>query len=306
MARPITMYFAPSNTTLLLGTTTTTGGAKTSIALANPYPFQFTNLQRSITVSSTDNLSAVNITITGKDMWGNTISEVLAGPNASPVTSVSQYAQITNVACNGALTNFSIGSGATGTFIWAKLNQFNPSAYTTIQADVSGTINYTVNQTADTFDSFQNNALIPQYTYPTAILLGNNPINVTLGNTNGTLTVPSTANLQAGQVFSIQGASGASGLTAAQTNANFTIQSIASTTTLTFTAAANGNGNAGGGATVYFTPGLPVSNAVVAALTGATTNQIYNLNSAAYALQGIVNSSTGGSLSLTYLQQGIK
>jgi len=306
MARPITMYFAPSNTTALLSTTATTGGASTSIGLTNPYPYIFNNLARTITITSSDNVSAVNITITGKDIWGNTISETRVGPNNTTVTSTNQYNQITNIACDAALTNFSFGSGSTGTFIWAKLNQFNNSAYTTIQADVTGTINYSVNQTADTFDYFQNNTLIPQYQYPRATLLGNNPINVANASTTATLTVPSTVGLQVGQLFSIQGASGASGLTAAQTNGTFAIVSIASATTLTYIAVANGNGVAGGGALAYlYVPNLPVSYAVVAALTAATTSQIYNLNSAAYALQGIVNSSTSGSLLLTYLQQGV-
>jgi hypothetical protein len=304
MARPIQLYFAPSSTTALLGTTTTTGGAQTSVGLTNPYPYQFTNLQRLITFTSTDNLSAVNITITGEDMWGNTISEVLAGPNPTS-TSVNQYAQITNIACSAALTNFSIGTGSSGTFIWAKINQFNVAPNTTIQAEVTGTVNYSVNQTSDIYEYYTYVGVNPTFNYPKAILLGNNPINVANASTVGTLTVPTTANLRAGQVFSIQGAAAGSGQSVTQINGIFTIVTIASSTTLTYTAATNGNGGAGGGATVYFIPGLPTSFAVTAALTAATTNQIYNLNSPAYALQGVINANSTGSLTLTFLQQGI-
>jgi len=50
---------------------------------------------------------------------------------------------------------------------------------------------------------------------------------------------------------------------------------------------------------------MPVSFPVTAALTAATTNQIYTLTTPTTALQGIVNSSTGGSLNINILQQGI-
>jgi len=306
MARLQRFIFAPTSTTALLGTTATTGGVITSVNLANPYPFVFDKLARSITVTSSDDLSAVNITITGTDLWGNVQSEVLVGPTAAAtVTSAKQYRTITNIAASADLTNFSIGTGATGTFTWSKQNTFSKFPSITIQGDVLGTITYSVNQTTDPLDYYTYPGGTVSYTYPKSVQLGANPITVANGTAVATVTVPSTAGLVTGQSVTIQGSTNGSGITAAQLNLTAII-TVASATTFTYTAGANGNGVAGGGANVYYySPALPVPFAVVAGLTGATTSQIYTLTTPTTALQGSVTTSTGGSLTLTYLQQGV-
>lgn len=216
MARLITLSFPASNTQLLLSTTVAGGGATASIPLNNPYPFVFPDLARTITLTSTDNLTGVNFTITGTDQFGNASTEVLAGPGAT-VTSVNKYNTITNISSSGVYTNFSIGSGSTGTFQWIKLNTMNVDAQVSIAGEITGTINYSVNQTLDTLEKYV--AAGPSFTY------------------------------------------------------------VVNTT--------------------------PISFPVVAALTNATTNQIYYLPSPVTALQGIVNSSGGGALTLNILQQGL-
>jgi hypothetical protein len=223
MARLITLSFAASNTQLLLSTTVGGGGATSSIPLNVPYPFVFVALARTITLTSTDNLSAVNFTITGTNQFGTVITEVLGGPNNNTVTSVNQYHTITNIASSGAYTNFSIGSGSTGHFQWIKVNTFNIDPNITISAEITGTINYTVNQTIDYLEYSKN---------------------------------------------------------------------ISS--------------NIGEGSTLsYFINTTPVSFPVTAALTAATTSQIFTLTTPTTGLQGIINSSTGGALILNILQQGI-
>jgi hypothetical protein len=122
MARLITLNFPPTNATALLPKTVAGGEATSSIPLANPYPYIFPNLTRSITLTSTDDLAAVNFTFSGTDQFGNAISEVLVGPNNDTVTSAKLYNTITNIAANGDWTNFSIGYGATGEFQWIKTN----------------------------------------------------------------------------------------------------------------------------------------------------------------------------------------
>jgi len=218
MARLITLSFSASNTQLLLSTTVAGGGATASIPLNNPYPFVFADLARTITLTSTDDLSGVNFTITGTNQFGIATNEVLAGPNNSTVTSVNQYNTITNIASSGNYTNFSIGSGSTGTFQWIKLNTMNVDAQVSIAGAVTGTINYSVNQTLNALEKY----------------------------------------VQAGPSFT------------------------------------------------YVVNTTPISFPVVAGLTNATTNQIYYLPSPVTALQGIVNSSTGGTLTLNILQQGLQ
>lgn len=156
MSRLITLSFLASNTQLLLSTTVAGGGVTASIALNNPYPFVFPNLSRTITLTSTANLSGVNFTITGTDQFGIVISEVLAGPNNTTVPSTKQYHTITNISSNGVYTNFSIGSGAIGTFQWIKLNTMNVDFQATVTGEVTGTITYTINQTFDLLE-YSNN-----------------------------------------------------------------------------------------------------------------------------------------------------
>ena len=92
MARLISLSFPISNTQLLVSDAS--GPADTPIPLANPYPFVFPNLARTITLSSPDNLD-FNFIINGTDLFGNAISETLTGTNNSTVTSVNQYNTIT-------------------------------------------------------------------------------------------------------------------------------------------------------------------------------------------------------------------
>ncbi len=308
MARLITLSFPAINSQLLLPTTVAGGAATSSIPLANPYPFVFPDLARTITLTSSDNLSAVNFTIHGTDQFGNTISEVLAGPNNTTVTSVNQYNTITAIASSGNYTHFSIGSGSTGTFQWIKFNTFNVDPNITISAEITGTITYSINQTVDSLGRYVPVGPFFKYEQPVApILLGNDPIATTNGATSVVVTVPSTAGLKTGDIVTIAGAATTHAITGAQLNIRASITVLSPTTFSYFTAGiADATGTGGGASVTYTFPSLPVSFAVTAALTAASTNQIYTLNTPVTALQGIVSaSSSGGSLTINFLQQGI-
>lgn len=69
-----------------------------------------------VRLTSPDDNSAVNFTITGVDANGVEIVETLAGPNAAPVFSTQIYAKIVQIEADGAYTNMVAGisySGAT-------------------------------------------------------------------------------------------------------------------------------------------------------------------------------------------------
>jgi hypothetical protein len=308
MSRLITLYFPAQDPQLLLPTTVAGGAATASIPLATPYPFIFPNLARTITLTSSDNLSAVNFTIHGTDQFGNAISEVLVGPNNDTVTSVNQYNTIVAIASSGNYTNFSIGSGSTGTFQWIKFNTFNVDPNITISAEVVGTINYTINQTIDSLGGYVTVGPFFKYVQTAApILLGNNPIETTNGLSSVVVTVPSTAGLVTGDIITIAGATTTNAITNNELNIRAAITVLSPTTFSYFTTGTANATGAGGGANVTYTfPPLPVSFPVTANLTAATTNQIYAMTSPVTALQGIVNSSSpGGSLIINFLQQGI-
>lgn len=307
MARLISLSFLASDTQLLVSDAS--GPADTPIPLANPYPFVFPNLARSITLSSPDNLN-FNFIIDGTDQFGNSISETLTGPNNSTVTSANQYNTITSIKSHefDPYTNLSIGSGSAGTFQWIKLNTFNINPNITIAAEVVGTINYSINQTIDSLGDYVTTGPFFRYVQPSApILLGHSPLQTTNGSSVVTVLVPSTAGLATGDIVMIEGAEETGGIAPNALNIRAAI-TVLSDVTFSYVAGAVSNADdIDGGTTVTYTfSPLPVSFPVTANLTNATTNQIYTLTSPVTALQGVVNSSSaGGSLKINFLQQGV-
>jgi hypothetical protein len=130
-------------------------GAAGSLTLNGPN-ITFAHNNRQITLTSANNLSAVNFTITGTDIYGNAQSEVLAGPNANTVASVNSYSSVTSIATNGAVAQVSAGlgtSGIAGTYLY---DHFSIACDLGVQAIVTGTINYTLtysfNDAPDIYD----------------------------------------------------------------------------------------------------------------------------------------------------------
>lgn len=73
--------------------------------------YQF-DVPRSISFTSSGNISAVNFVITGYDVYGNALSETIAGPNNNTVNTLQafyQVASITNSAAVGTATTVGYG-----------------------------------------------------------------------------------------------------------------------------------------------------------------------------------------------------
>jgi hypothetical protein len=102
-----------------------------------------------ITITAAANESAKTFTIVGTDHAGNSITEIITGPNTTLVTSVLTYKTVTSVsisaAAAGAITVGNSQSGASPSIA------LDPWAFpqVAIQCGVSGTVNYTVQQTLD-------------------------------------------------------------------------------------------------------------------------------------------------------------
>lgn len=105
-------------------------------------------IQRTVTITSTDDQTGVDFTITGTDLYGNTVTEVLSGGNNTTVTSVEHYAIITSIVADGAVgTAITVGSGAGGSTRWWTPNRnANPTSIS-LYLVISGTINVTVQDT---------------------------------------------------------------------------------------------------------------------------------------------------------------
>lgn len=102
-----------------------------------------------ITITSAGNDSGKTFVVVGTDHAGNSITETITGPNTTTVTSVLTYKTVSSItisaAAAGAITVGNAQSGASPAIA------LDPWAFpqVAIQCGVSGTVNYTVQQTLD-------------------------------------------------------------------------------------------------------------------------------------------------------------
>lgn len=72
------------------------------------------DVPRCLTLTSAANISAVTFTISGYDIYGQAMSQAIAGPNANTVTTTKAFYQITGIAVDAAVgTNTSVGTSDT-------------------------------------------------------------------------------------------------------------------------------------------------------------------------------------------------
>ena len=100
------------------------------------------------TSSGTD--TGITFTVTGFDVANNPQSEVLTGgSNGSPVYTVLDYLTVSSIVASGASAGtVSVGTNGIAGSAWVRLDDWAMSQVA-IQATVSGTINYTLQQTLD-------------------------------------------------------------------------------------------------------------------------------------------------------------
>lgn len=122
----------------------------TAAGTASYVPFAQLDAQRNVTITSTGNFSATTFTVTGTDQAGNVLSESLAGPNNSTVTTSSNFYTVTSVVASTALgTAVTVGTAATGASYPIVIDQYLTPTNVETAVEVSGTVNYTVQYTND-------------------------------------------------------------------------------------------------------------------------------------------------------------
>lgn len=123
---------------LLINGSLASGGVATMLA------------QQQVGLTSTGNLSGINFTITGTNDYGQTISEVLAGPNNNTVKSVRNYLTVTSIAASAAvgtaMTVDTVGSGASGVI---PIDQYLNPVNLALTVGITGTLNATAQFTTD-------------------------------------------------------------------------------------------------------------------------------------------------------------
>lgn len=121
MSRYLRYIFPASNTSDVCALQNTVGAGNLVLngnlvnQVTNQVSFIDRGYSRSISLTSVNNLGAINFTIRGIQN-GTLVTEVLAGPNANTVSSVQIYDKVYSVATSGAAALVSVGSGYDGFF----------------------------------------------------------------------------------------------------------------------------------------------------------------------------------------------
>jgi len=104
---------------------------------------------RRVLITSAGNDSAMTFTIIGTDRSGLAQSEVLAGANTSTAQSLLDYATVTSIRPSAATAStVTVGTSGVASSRWVAFDSF-AFAPVSLQVSVSGTVNYTVQQTLD-------------------------------------------------------------------------------------------------------------------------------------------------------------
>ena len=149
-------------------------------------------------------------TITGTTQSGAIISEK-TGVASGTIVSALDYYTVTSIAVSGTLTAAAtVGTNGTGSTPWVRLDEW-ANTQCTIQINVSGTVNYTIQSSMDD----------PNATWGTAVL----PSAMTWVATNDTNVVGATSSLQTNYAFAptwvrclLNSGSGSCTMTVAQAN----------------------------------------------------------------------------------------
>lgn len=184
--RPITATVGPltaqSGNNIALSQTPSAGPLTLNGALVSGGVAVIGNPQR-ITITTTD--STHSFTITGATPTGSLLTETVTG-NGTSATSLLDYAKVSSITISGnASAAVTVGTSGTGATPWVRLDEW-AHAQVSIQCDVTGTVNYTVQSTNDDPNS------------PTDPV---SPSAVTWINTNDTNAVNAIASVQTNYLF---------------------------------------------------------------------------------------------------------
>jgi hypothetical protein len=107
------------------------------------------DVARRVLITAAGNESAKTFTITGTSYNGQTQSETITGPNATTAQSVLDYKTVTSVVISAAAAGaITVGTSGVASSRWLRLDNW-AFPQVGIQCNVSGTVNYTVQQTLD-------------------------------------------------------------------------------------------------------------------------------------------------------------
>lgn len=105
--------------------------------------------QRRVLITSAGNDAAVTFTVRGTNDSGAGILESLAGGSGTGVYTNLDFKTVTQVTASSATSTASVGTNGVGSSPWLNLNTHVSPANTSLAANSSGTVNYTIQYTYD-------------------------------------------------------------------------------------------------------------------------------------------------------------
>lgn len=122
------------------------------------------DVARQVLITSAGNDSGITFAIVGTDWAGSPISEAVTGANTSTATSLLNYLTITSITTSAAVAStVTIGTNGVAYSPWVRFDLLASMAPIAIQANASGTVNYTVQQTLDDPNVVTNQLPTPTY-----------------------------------------------------------------------------------------------------------------------------------------------
>lgn len=123
------------------------------------------DVARRVLITAAGNESSRTFTLTGTSRSGVVQSETITGPNATTAQSVLDYKTITRITISGnAAAGVTVGTSGVASSEWVKFSAW-ADAQIALQCVVSGTVNYTVQQTLDDPDNLADQVLIAAMTW---------------------------------------------------------------------------------------------------------------------------------------------
>lgn len=112
---------------------------------------------RHIILTSGGNDTDVTFTLTGTDAAGNPQTENLVGASGAAAESILDYKTLTGITTSaGVETTVTIGTNGEAASAWVRFDEYAGMAPAIVQCVVSGTVNYTVQQTLQDPNSNSN------------------------------------------------------------------------------------------------------------------------------------------------------
>lgn len=151
MARSAIFVFQPYDPASIAALQTAASALTLNGTYADPLNnyASLSGFQRIVTLSSGQDLSAVNITIAGVTWSSASVSQTISGPNNGTVSTTTQFAKVTAITSDATMTSIQAGFGGVGQSRPFRPNTFNTPAEIAMQVTVAGTVAFNVRSTLD-------------------------------------------------------------------------------------------------------------------------------------------------------------